>query len=113
MTESSLDLGNLFGAVAKNLLANQSELNKADTYNNDHGNNITQAFQIITQAVQASGQTPVSTQILTNASTALQQQANTGSAPVLCPGFDPGSQSVTGPAVTDSRQYDDIASPRC
>jgi hypothetical protein len=95
MAEKSIDLAQLFGTVATNLLANQSELNNADTQNNNHGDNITQAFQIITQAVQASSNAPVSTQ-LSNASAALQQQVSTGSGQYYAQGLAQAANQLQG-----------------
>ncbi len=42
-----LDLSSLFGAAAQTLAANQSSLNQADTENQNHGDNMVQAFNMI------------------------------------------------------------------
>ena len=53
-TSSGIDLAQLFGAAAQALTANQSALNQADAGNGNHGDNMAQMFQLITQAVNAS-----------------------------------------------------------
>ncbi|HSS97283.1 MAG TPA: hypothetical protein VLK33_09645 [Terriglobales bacterium] len=52
MATNQVDLAQLFGTVAQALSENKSALNAADTYNNDHGDNMVQIFNLIAQAVQ-------------------------------------------------------------
>ncbi len=51
MTESPLDLTKLFSAVTDALSENQDLLNKEDSYNNNHGDNMVSIFDTITKAV--------------------------------------------------------------
>jgi membrane-bound inhibitor of C-type lysozyme len=95
MTRSSIDMAKLFGSVASKLLASKAELNKADTQNSDHGDNISQAFKVIASAVKASGNSPVSTQ-LSNASTALQQQVHSGSGAYYAQGLAQAATALQG-----------------
>ena len=45
------DLSAIFNAAAQALAANQSSLNQADTANQNHGDNMVQAFSMIAQAM--------------------------------------------------------------
>lgn len=48
----SVDLVKLFSAVAETMVENQASLNKADEYNQDHGDHMVEIFQSITGAVK-------------------------------------------------------------
>jgi len=77
-TTSSIDLAKLFGTVAKTMVQNQSSLNAADEYNHDHGDNMVEIFETITQAMkEKSSATPA--QQLAYASQLLQQKTTSGS----------------------------------
>lgn len=49
---SNVDLVKLFSAVAETMVENQASLNKADEYNQDHGDHMVDIFQMITGAVK-------------------------------------------------------------
>ena len=49
---SNVDLVKIFSAVAETLVENQASLNKADEYNQDHGDHMVDIFQSITGAVK-------------------------------------------------------------
>jgi len=49
---SNVDLVKLFSTVAETLVENQASLNKADEYNQDHGDHMVDIFQMITGAVK-------------------------------------------------------------
>lgn len=49
----AVDLAKLFGAIASNLAENRDSLNKADTYNKDHGDNMVEIFQSVAKIVQS------------------------------------------------------------
>ncbi len=49
---SNVDLVKLFSSVAETMVENQSSLNKADEYNQDHGDHMVDIFKMITGAVQ-------------------------------------------------------------
>lgn len=51
MPSENLDLAGIFNAVTQTLASNQQSLNHADSYNQDHGDNMVQTFQIITDAL--------------------------------------------------------------
>ena len=48
----TIDLGNLFQTVTRDLVKNKQTLNQADDYNQNHGDNMVRTFQTITKAVQ-------------------------------------------------------------
>ena len=48
----TINLGSLFQAVTRDLMKSQQSLNQADSYNQDHGDNMVQTFKTITKAVQ-------------------------------------------------------------
>jgi len=52
MPQDNLDLAKIFQVVTQSLAANQASLNQSDTGNQDHGDNMVQTFQTITQALQ-------------------------------------------------------------
>jgi hypothetical protein len=68
----------LFQAASSVLNNNKTELNQADTINHDHGNNISQVFSLITQAIGQKPSASPSSQ-LNYASQLLQQKAISGS----------------------------------
>src|SRR5512145_3055050 len=80
------DLSALFGAAAKTLAANRSTLNEADIENQNHGDNMVQAFKMISQAMASQRGAPPSDQ-LRYASEYLGQNANSGSAHVYAQGL--------------------------
>ncbi len=50
--QSSVDLANIFQSVTQALAENQQALNQADELNRDHGTNMVQTFQTITNALE-------------------------------------------------------------
>ncbi len=52
MPQSSVDLALIFNSVTHSLAENQSTLNHSDKFNQDHGDNMVQTFQTITEALQ-------------------------------------------------------------
>ncbi|MGE5248734.1 MAG: hypothetical protein ACM3QS_00845 [Bacteroidota bacterium] len=98
--QKGLDLSSLFGAAAQTLAANQGALNQADTENQNHGDNMVQAFNLITQAL-AGQQGGSPSQQLGHASQYLSQHANSGSAQVYSQGLAQAAEQFQGqPAVT-------------
>jgi hypothetical protein len=52
MPQSSVDLASIFQSVTQALAENQPALDQADTRNQDHGSNMVQTFQTITEALE-------------------------------------------------------------
>jgi hypothetical protein len=89
------DLSALFGMAAKTLAANRSTLNQADAENQNHGDNMVQAFKMISQAMASQRGAAPSDQ-LRYASDYLAQNANNGSAHVYAQGLAQAAQQYQG-----------------
>jgi hypothetical protein len=89
------DLASLFGAAAQALAANQASLNQADTDNHNHGDNMVQAFNMISQTMaKQKGASP--SRQLSQASQFLAQNATNGSAHVYSQGLAQAAQQFEG-----------------
>ncbi|MBN1690677.1 MAG: DAK2 domain-containing protein [Dehalococcoidia bacterium] len=93
-----IDLGALFQTVTGALAQNKDSLNKADTNNHDHGNNMVSAFEMITKAMQEKKSANPADQ-LAHAAQALSQQKS-GSAQLYARGLSQASQKFQGRQVT-------------
>lgn len=94
MSNNQIDLGPLFSQVVKTLAQQQSQLNKADTQNHDHGDNMVQVFKTITDAIehkQGSSQTSQ----LDYAAELLAKQ-NSGSAQLYAKGLQQAASQFKG-----------------
>jgi hypothetical protein len=49
---SNVDLVKMFSAVEETMGENQTSLNKADEYNQDHGNHMAEIFELVTGAMK-------------------------------------------------------------
>lgn len=94
-TAGSADLSELFNVAAKTLAANRTTLNQADAENQNHGDNMVQAFKMIAQAMAKQRGAAPSDQ-LTYASEYLAQHANSGSAHVYSQGLAQAAQRYQG-----------------
>jgi hypothetical protein len=95
MATSGIDLGKLFGSVAKTMMQNQTTLNQADTYNHDHGDNMVQTFEVITQAMkEKKGASPADQ--LAYASQLLRNQSQSGSAQIYADGLSNAASQFQG-----------------
>ena len=92
MTNSQIDLFSLFNSVTKSLKENQTELNKADEYNHDHGDNMVEIFDVITQAMKAKKNAAPADQ-LEYASQLLRQKSKSGSAQVYANGLNQAAKN--------------------
>jgi hypothetical protein len=52
MATKQVNLAKVFGSVASALAGNQEALNQADTFNHDHGDNMVEVFEVVTQAMK-------------------------------------------------------------
>jgi len=93
--KNGTDLSALFNVAAQALAANQSSLNQADVQNQNHGDNMVQAFQMISQAMASQRGTPPSTQ-LQHASDVLAQNATSGSGQVYAQRLAQAAQQFQG-----------------
>ena len=95
MTTQSIDLAKLFGNVVSTLDQNKDALNQADTYNHNHGDNMVEIFEVITQAMKAkSNATPA--EQLAYASQLLQAKSQSGSAKLYAQGLQDASAKLGG-----------------
>lgn len=94
-----INLIDLFSTAAGALQQNRKELNKADTYNHNHGDNMVEIFDVITQAMKAKKNADAPTQ-LEYAAQLLRQKANSGSASAYAQGLAQAAQQVTGKEVS-------------
>jgi hypothetical protein len=89
------DFSALFNVAAQALAANQASLNQADTENQNHGDNMVQAFNMISQAMASERGAPPSTQ-LQHASQYLSQNAQSGSGQIYAQGLAQAAQQFQG-----------------
>jgi hypothetical protein len=91
---NQLNLSSLFQSVAGSLAGQRQNLNNADTLNHDHGDNMVQVFNVISQAMQAKQGADPADQ-LEYASQLLRQQKS-GSAQVYAQGLAQASKEFQG-----------------
>ncbi|HSJ88296.1 MAG TPA: DAK2 domain-containing protein [Anaerolineales bacterium] len=89
------DLSALFNVAAQVLAANQSSLNQADSENQNHGDNMVQTFNMITQSMASQRGSAPSTQ-LQHASEYLAQNAQSGSGQIYSQGLAQAAQQFQG-----------------
>lgn len=95
MNSRGMDLSALFNVAAQALSANQASLNRADTENQNHGDNMVQIFNMISQAL-ASQQGSAPSSQLQHASNYLAQNGTSGSAQVYAQGLAQAAQQMQG-----------------
>jgi hypothetical protein len=96
---NAIDLAKLFSTATKVLTKSQDDLNQADTYNHDHGDNMVEIFGVITQAMkEKKGASPADQ--LAYASELLRQKSQSGSGTLYAQGLQRAAQEFTGKSVT-------------
>jgi hypothetical protein len=98
MQQKSIDLASLFQTVTGTLKKNKNELNNADEENHDHGDNMVDTFEVITQAMREKKDADPADQ-LAYASQLLRQRKS-GSAQVYANGLAQASKEFQGQQVT-------------
>jgi hypothetical protein len=96
--QNPIDLVNLFQKVTGTLTKNKETLNEADTANHDHGDNMVDTFEVITQAMREKKDADPADQ-LAYASEILRQRKS-GSAQVYAQGLSQASKEFQGQQVT-------------
>jgi hypothetical protein len=94
-----INLATLFKRVTQTLTENQTSLNEADSYNHDHGDNMVQIFEVITQAMKAKKGADPADQ-LAYASQLLRERAKSGSAGIYADGLAQASRQFQGKQLT-------------
>ncbi|MEO7840642.1 MAG: DAK2 domain-containing protein [Anaerolineales bacterium] len=90
-----MDLGSLFNAATQALSANQSSLNQADAENQNHGDNMVQTFNMISQ-VMANQQDASPSRQLRQASQYLAKNSTSGSGQVYAQGLAQAAKQFKG-----------------
>lgn len=97
MSNNQIDLAGLFTQVGKALAQQQAQLNRADTQNHDHGDNMVEVFKLISQAVQQKQSSPQATQLDYAAQLLAQKQS--GSAQLYAKGLQQAARQFQGSEV--------------
>ena len=90
-----MDLSTIFKSVTSQLTEQQTTLNKADTYNHDHGDHMVHIFSLIQKAVSQKSEQPVAEQ-LNYASQVVEKEADSGSAKLYAQGLAKAAQNFSG-----------------
>ena len=99
MANNQIDLAAVFNTVSKVMEQNQSKLNEADTYNQDHGNHMVEVFNLITKAVSDKENSDIVDQ-LKYAGNQLLKNADSGSAAMYGENLLNAAESFTGKELT-------------
>jgi hypothetical protein len=100
---NQLDLASLFQSVTQNLMTKKDVLNQADTYNQNHGDNMVEIFRVITQAMEQKQDAAPSEQ-LAYASQLLKQKES-GSAQVYAQNLFQASKEFQGQQITTDNAF--------
>ena len=95
---SNIDLASLFQTVTGTLTKNRENLNEADTSNHDHGDNMVDTFEVITQAMKEKQGADPADQLAYAAE--ILRQRKSGSAQLYAKGLSQASQEFQGQQVT-------------
>lgn len=95
-----INLLDLFSVASGALNKSKNQLNQADDYNHDHGTNMVQIFNTITQAIgQKQNDTPSNQ--MQYASQVLKQQTSSGSATLYSQALQTASQQFKGQDINE------------
>ena len=95
---SNIGLASLFQTVTGTLTKNRENLNEADTSNHDHGDNMVDTFEVITQAMKEKKGADPADQLAYAAE--ILRQRKSGSAQLYAKGLSQASQEFQGQQVT-------------
>ena len=95
MAQKQIDLLSLFNQVSKTMNKNRASLNKADTYNHDHGDHMVEIFDVITRAMKEKKNADPADQ-LEYAAAILRRQSKSGSGKLYAEGLRNASKQVAG-----------------
>ncbi len=98
MATNQINLFKAFQSVAKALQQNQTQLNQADTFNHDHGDNMVEIFDVITQAINEKKNLTPADQLEYAAK--LLREKQSGSAQYYSQSLDQAAQEFQGKTVT-------------
>lgn len=95
MAKNQIDLLSLFNQVTKTMKDSKTTLNKADTYNHDHGDHMVEIFEVITQAVKEKKNADPADQ-LEYAASLLRSKAKSGSGKLYAQGLNEAAKQMVG-----------------
>ena len=95
MAKNQIDLFSLFNQVTKTMQDSKTSLNKADTYNHDHGDHMVEIFEVITQAMKEMKNADPADQ-LEYAASLLRNQAKSGSGKLYAKGVKEAAKQIEG-----------------
>ena len=95
MAKNQIDLFSLFNQVAKTMKNSKTSLNKADTYNHDHGDHMAEIFEVIAQAVKEKKSADPADQ-LEYAASLLRNKAKSGSGKLYAHGLKEAAKQMVG-----------------
>ncbi len=95
MTKNQIDLLSLFNQVTRTMKDSKTTLNKADTYNHDHGDHMVEIFEVITQAVKEKKNADPADQ-LEYAASLLRSKAKSGSGKLYAQGLNEAAKQMVG-----------------
>jgi len=98
MATNQINLLEAFQAVGNALKQSQIELNQADNYNHDHGDNMVEIFDVITQAIKEKKGSDSASQLEYAAQ--LLRSKQSGSAQYYTQSLDQAAQEFQGKTVT-------------
>lgn len=97
LSQASPNLAQLFGAALKSVLAQREEINALDGFNGNHGDNMAQNLQVITEALQEqSDKAPA--EALRYAGQVLQVQGRGGTSQYYSQGLGQAAEKLEGRA---------------
>jgi len=95
MAANAIDLFSLFNQVSKTMKKSQTSLNKADTYNHDHGDHMVEIFEVITQSMKEKKNADPADQ-LEYAADLLRGKAASGSGKLYAEGLTNAAKQMVG-----------------
>ena len=105
MPQNRVDLVNLFQSVTQTLAQNQPALDQADEYNHDHGTNMVQTFQTITNSLQQK-QGKSDSSALSYAAKKLGKNTTSGSGKLYAQGLTQAANKFKGKSVDSKGALD-------
>ena len=97
---SNIDLISLFQNVTGALADNRDSLNQADSYNGDHGDNMVEIFEVITQAMKTKSNADPADQLAYAAE--LLRNKKSGSAKIYAQGLAKASSQFQGKNINQN-----------
>ena len=105
MVQQKVDLTGIFQTVTQELAKNQQTLDQADEYNHNHGSNMVQTFQTVTNALEKKKGSS-SSAALAYAAKTLAKQANSGSSQLYAQNLAQAATKFKGKRVDEKGALD-------